>query len=169
MINIRALLIVIQLFVVNTLVAQDLNDALGGVKTDFQIFSGTVDLDVSDQMIILKAKKRHEADFSFGHGWGYGYQSYHLEFIANKYFKVETFKHRTGGNNASRLEVIFYDSNNIILASSFIPFDNVLVFSNPPINMGPFFYSIDLIDIPIVLLNKTSKISMIKKVSSRNQ
>ena len=169
MINRSISLIVIQLFVVNILVAQDLNEALGGVKTDFQIFSGTVDLNVSDQMIILKAKKRREADFSFGYGWGYGYQSYHLEFIADKYFKVETFEHRRGGNNASRLEVIFYDSNNNILASSFIPFDNVLVFSNPSINVGPFFYSIDLIDIPIVLLNKTSKISMIKKVSSKNQ
>lgn len=169
MINRKVFLIVIQLFVVDMLAAQDLNEALGGTKTNFQIFSGTEDLNVSDQMIILKAGKGYEADFSFGYGFGYGYQSFHLEFIAKKYLEVETFKHRIGRNNDSKLELTFYDSNNNILSSTAIPFDDVRVFNNSSIYDGPFFYSIDLIDIPIMLLNETAKINMIKQVSSRNQ
>lgn len=159
------LLIAIQLlFVVNLLGAQNLKESLGGTKTNFQIFSDTVDLKASDQILILKAEAKHEADATFGYGWGYGYQSFHLEFITKKNINVETFKYRTGRDNESRLELQFYDSENNMLASTSIPFDSVDLFNNSSIDGSPFFYSIDLIDIPIVLLDKTAKISMTKKV-----
>ena len=167
MINKGILLIAIQLFVVNVLVAQNLKESLGSTKTNFQIFSDTVDLKVSDQIIILKAEKKSNSDATFGYGWGYGYQSFHLEFITNKDIKVETFKYRTGRDNEEKLDLVFYDSANIILATTTIPFDYVDILNNTSITDGPFFYSIDLIDIPIVLLDKTSKIGMIKKVSNK--
>ena len=163
------LLIALQLFAVNILVAQNLKEALGGVKTNFQIFSDTIDLKVSNQIIILKAEKKHDqyADTYSGYGWGYGYQSFHLEFITKKNIKVDTFRFQKGRANEIKLELVFYDSNNTILASASIPFDQVDVFNNSSKADSPFFYSIDLIDIPIVLLDKTSKIGMIKKVASR--
>jgi hypothetical protein len=155
------------LFVVNILVAQNLKESLGGIKTNFQILSDTVDLKVSDQIIILKAEKKYGANSDFGYGWGYGYQSFHLEFITYKNIKVETFEHRAGRNNESKLDLVFYDSTNAILASTTIPYDYVDLLNNLSLADGPFFYSIDLIDIPTVLLDKTSKIGMIKKVSSK--
>jgi hypothetical protein len=99
---------------------------------------------------------------------GYGYQSFHLEFIARKDIKVETFKYSLGRDNRSKLELIFYNSENLIIASSSIPFESVHVLSNTSSSDGLFIYSIDLIDIPIVLLERTHKIDMIKKVSSKN-
>lgn len=164
----NVLIIVIQLFVVNILGAQDLKELLGGIKTNFKIVTDTVDLRVSDQIIILRAEKNHYGDASFGVGWGYGYQSFHLEFIARKDIKAETFKFRPGRGNGSELELTFYNSENSLLASASVPFDQVDVLTNPATVDRSFFYSIDLIDIPIVLLEKTSKIGMIKKVSSRN-
>ncbi len=168
MITKNVLLISIQLFVVNILGAQDLKESLGGIKTNFKIVSDTVDLCVSDQIIILRAEKKHYGDASSGYGWGYGYQSFHLEFMAKKEIKVETFKFKPSRDNESKLELTFYNSENGILASTSVPFDQVDALSNPTTSDRLFFYSIDLIDIPVVLLEKTSKIDMIKKVSSRN-
>jgi hypothetical protein len=161
------LLITAYVFSVNILGAQNLKDALGGIKTNFQIYSDTVDLKVSDQIIILRAEKNYNSDSNFGTGWGYGYQSFHLEFITKKNIKIENYKYKSGRDNENKLELIFYDSNNSVLATSSFPYNYVDLYNNPSIIDSPFFYSIDLIDIPIVLLDKTAKIGMIKKVASK--
>lgn len=161
------LLIAAYLFSVNILGAQNLKESLGGIKTNFLIYSDTVDLKVSDQMIILRAERKSASDSNFGTGWGYGYQSFHLEFITKKNIIIESYKFRTGRDNEMKLELIFYDSNNSVLATSSIPYYDIDLCNNSSIIDSPFFYSIDLIDIPIVLLDKTVKIGMIKKVAER--
>ena len=165
--NKAILLITIQLIVFNILGAQDIKESLGGIKTNFRIFSDTIDLKVIDQIIILKAEKQTYSDSNLGTGWGYGYQSFHLEFITKKNIKVDNYQYGTGRDNGSKLKLIFYDSNNNELASISIPFDYVDQYNNLSIINSPFFYSIDLIDIPIVLLDKTDKIDMIKMVGSK--
>lgn len=161
------LLIAAYLFSVNILGAQNLKESLGGIKTNFLIYSDTVDLKVSDQMIILRAERKSASDSNFGTGWGYGYQSFHLEFITKKNIIIENYKFRTGRDNGTKLELIFYDSNNSVLATSSIPYYDIDLYNNSSIIDSPFFYSIDLIDIPIVLLDKTVKIGTIKKVAER--
>jgi hypothetical protein len=161
------LLITVYIFSVNILGAQNLKESLGGTKTNFQIYSDTVDLKVSDQIIILRTEKQTYSDSNYGTGWGYGYQSFHLEFITKKNIKIENYKYKTGRDNGNKLELIFYDSNNNILATSSFPYYYVDLYNNPSIIDSPFFYSIDLIDIPIVLLDKTAKIGMIKKVAEK--
>lgn len=163
----KVIFIVLLLFVVNVLAAQSLSESLGGVKTHFQMVSDTVDLKVSDQIIILRAERKHYGDSSFGYGWGYGYQSFHLEFITKEEIKVETFNFKVGRDNDSKLELMFYNAENEILAISSVPFEFVDVLSHPSIVDNSFFYSIDLIDIPFVLLEKTYKIGLTKKVSSK--
>jgi hypothetical protein len=166
MTNKAILLITIQLIVFNMLEAQNIRESLGGIKTNFQIFSDTIDLKVSDLTIILRAEKKTFEDAAFGTGWGYGYQSYHLEFITKENIKVKNYPFRTGRDNGNKLELIFYDSDNK-LASISIPFDYVDIFNNSSIINSPFFYSIDLIDVPIVLLDKTVKIVMNKMVAKK--
>lgn len=167
MINKAILFIVLHMFAVNLLVAQNLKESLGGVQTNFKIVSDTVDLNVSDQIIILKAEKKHQTDAVFSYAWGYGYQSFHLEFITKESLKVETFKYKAGRDNESKLELTFYDPDNNLIASASIPFDDVDVYNNPSTVGNASFYSIDLIDIPLVLLDKTAKIDLTKKVASR--
>ena len=165
--NKTILLITVCIFSANIIGAQNLKESLGGTNTLFQIYSDTVDLKVSDQIIILRAEKQTYSDSNFGTGWGYGYQSFHLEFITKKNIKIENYKYKTGRDNGNKLELIFYDSNNSVLATSSFPYDYVDLYNNSSIIDSPFFYSIDLIDIPIVLLDKTAKIGMIKKVADK--
>jgi hypothetical protein len=167
--NKAVLLIVVQLMVANVLLGQSLKESLGGIKTNFQIFSDTVDLKNSNQIIILKAEKKHDqyADSYSGYGWGYGYQSFHLEFITNKDLTVKTYKRDRGTiNREDKLDLKFYDAENNVIASTIVPFEYVDLLRDTQKEGGPYFYSIDLIDIPVVLLDKTSKIDMVKLVAS---
>ncbi len=163
----KILLITAYIFSVNILGGQNLSESLGGIKTNFQIYSDTADLKVSDQIIVLRAEKRYSSDSNFGTGWGFGYQSFHLEFITKKDIKIESFKYRSGRDNETRFELVFYDSQNNVLATSSSPYHYVDLLNNSSITDSPFFYSIDLIDIPIVLLDKTVKINMIKMVAEK--
>lgn len=151
------LFIVFQLLFINILGAQSLKESLGGVKTNFQIYSDTVDLKASDQIIISRAEVR-----TYSEGVSVAYQSYHLEFITKKDLIVDLLKYRTSIDKVSKLELSFYDLKNRRLTTIEIPSEYVNVFSNITNQDNQNFYSIDLIDLPIMLLDKTTKINMIR-------
>lgn len=58
------------------------------------------------------------------------------------------------------MELTFYDANDVILASHIANFSVVDLFYNISADKIQFFYSIDLIGVPIALLNKTVKIDL---------
>ncbi|MCG6187007.1 hypothetical protein [Maribellus maritimus] len=159
---------VIQLFVVH-IYAQSLSESLGGVKTNFHFFSNNTDLNVTDQFIIKRAEKKASAstNYSFhsAYGYGYGYQSFHLEFITREYYVTEEVEHK--GKYSDKIELTFYNSDDIALATHTLDYSVVDLSYNISSDEIQFFYSVDLLGIPIVLLNKTAKINFIKKVSNK--
>ena len=148
---------VLQTFVLSVFMGQSLSESLGAIKTDFKLSSDTTDLNASDQIIVLGAEKR-TYNSSDGGGWGYGYQSFHLEFISIK--KIYTISGGTKERNNYRLT--FSDKENYILAKINIPGHSFKMYTNPFIKNLSIFYSIDLIYIPALLLEKTSKIDIVK-------
>ena len=156
------LLILIQIIAFN-LYSQSLTDSLGGIATNFQFFSDTIDLEVYDQNIILRAEKYSASEVydTGGAGWGYGYQSYHLEFITDVDLITAPLQNKRK-NNRDRLKLMFYDANNNLLGtySSFFN-DNCLKTDDF------YFYSVDLIEIPMILLDKTEKIGLIRFSAQR--
>lgn len=163
--------IALQLVVFSSLHAQSVSEQLGGVKTHFQLYSLTTKLDVSEQILILRAEAKHkmETDILSGEfyatGWGYGYRSYHLEFVTQEELNAQRLPGKFGKSRYTRLRLTFFDTNKNILASFTIPYDRVDRQSYSSAKGGPFFYSIDLINIPLVLLDQTAAIGMVKMVS----
>ncbi len=142
--------------------AQTISSALGCVKTNFQFYSDTTNLEVTSQFIIKNAgifKKSVSDGLDYGYGYGGGYESYHLEFITNKELSTEV--NRKVNYN---YEINFTDSNNIILATTTFDNDKVSHFSNRYFKDTPKFYSFDLINIPISVLDRTRKIYITKIV-----
>ena len=158
------LLIMFQLSLFN-ISAQNLENSLGGVKTNFQLFSDTTNLNPTNQIIIRRADKKSAGDVSFGTGWGYGYQSFHFEFISNKNIIEKKYMYKAGRDNDDKLELTFYNSDNVVLATYLLDYSYVDLLYNSSSDRSQYFYSIDLINIPIVLLNETVKINLIKKVA----
>jgi hypothetical protein len=161
-------IITMYLLVMNTLSAQNLKETLGGIKTNFQISSDSVNLNVGDQIIILKADKKFYTDCQCGTGYGYGYQSFHLEFTTKRQFTTRNYKFYVGRDNGDKILLRFYDADNNMLASYTSPFDIVDLYNNDRLRNSLFFCSIDLVDIPVLLLNKTFRIDIIKKVAARS-
>ncbi len=149
--------------------AQNLEDSLGGVKTNFQLFSDTTNLNPMNQIIIQRAERKSYGDFDFGTGWGYGYQSYHIEFVSGKNLAEKKFKYRAGRDNQDKLELTFYNAGNVVLATCLLNFYSVDLLYNSSSDKSLFFYSIDLVDIPIVLLNETVKINLTKHIANKNR
>lgn len=161
------LFVIIQLSAIG-IHAQNLEEALGGVKTNFKLLSGTRDLNPADQIIIQRAERKSYSDAAYGIGWGYGYQSFHLEFVTSENLVEEKFKFKTGRDNEDKLTLTFYDSEHVVHATLQLNYSEVDLLYNEESGRSQYFYSIDLINIPIVLLNKTAEINLIKKVSGRN-
>lgn len=163
--------IALQALIFGSLHAQSLSQQLDGIKTHFQLYSLTTKLDVSEQMLILRAETKHrvETDIFSGElyatGWGYGYRSYHLEFVTHEELNSQRLPNKFGKSRYTRLKLTFYDANKNILASFTIPYERVDRQSYSSAKGGPFFYSIDLINIPLVLLDQTVAIDMVKMVS----
>jgi hypothetical protein len=148
----KILLIAVQLFICSILGAQSLSESLGGIKTNFLIFSDSIDLQVKDQIIIAKSDN-------------YGYQSFHLEFITVEPVKVVFKKPKLNESIETTLLMVFFDSDGKELTSVSIPKALAKEWYSSSISRSPFYYSIDLIDVPNVLLDKTKMLSMVWLVS----
>lgn len=146
--------IALQLFVFQILCAQTISESLGGIKTDFEIFSDSTDLEVTEQILVLAAESNTYD--SFNDDGGYGYQSFHLEFITQKEMN-EVPGDRKDRNNYS---LTFINHENAILFSINLRNYSVKRYHNPDIENSQFFYSIDLINIPVLVLDKTKTINI---------
>ncbi|MDP4201976.1 MAG: hypothetical protein Q8861_04730 [Bacteroidota bacterium] len=146
---------------ISSLHAQQLYAGMGGIKTHFQIYSDTTSLEVTDQILIKQAEKKSYIDFADQAGYGYGYESYHLEFATNKALIVENFKKRAGRDNEKKIKMIFIDANHKELATVTRPFSSTNSTSSSQPDNSCTFYSIDLINIPFLLLDKTATINLI--------
>lgn len=151
------LFIAINLFAINLLMAQSLSESLGSTKTNFQIVSDSTDLMVSDQIIILRAEKKTYSDIYAG--WGYGYREFHLEFTAKKSI-VE--RNATSRSDKHQIKLTFYDSKGNLLTNITLPAEFLNQYTNSATENTLFFYSLDLIDVPIVVLDKTKKLDIVK-------
>lgn len=159
--------------------AQSLTEELGGIKTNFQIVSDDEDLKVTDQFIIQRAEKKanHSSStdinyssasgysYGYGYGYGYGYQSFHLEFIAHESYITKEIDHKN--RNYNKLILTFYGANDVILGTRSWDRSDVDILFHLPGDSKHYFYSIDLIDVPMVLLSETAKIDIIRKVSDK--
>ncbi|MDX8338282.1 hypothetical protein SLH46_03735 [Draconibacterium sp. IB214405] len=168
--TIICLVVLLQCFVFSGK-AQSLTETLGGIPTNYKIVSDTVDLKATDQFIIQRAEKKaeHRSNMEsysgYGYAYGYGYQSLHLEFIAKESYVWKEIE--TKNRNYDKLLFTFYDANDEILASRSWNTSEVAILYHLPSDNQRFFYSIDLLNIPIVLLEKTVKINLIREVSDR--
>ena len=139
---------------------QSLSEKLGAVKTNFRFYSDTIALNVTDQFLLKNAGGYSSVSYSSDNSYAYaaGYESFHLEFVTYKPLTREILK---GLLNPDHYRLEFYDSRNNKLATMKLH-DKVSVAENTEIKGSPAFYSIDLYEIPISLLDKTTKINIIE-------
>lgn len=138
--------------------SQSISDHFGGIKTNYEIYSDTVKLDVKSQMIIRNAGYTYEIGSDLSYSYGAGFESFHLEFSTTtdlEVFSKPKIRH-------SRYEVFFYDSAWNILASIEMHPGRFSIIRNTNQPGSLTFYSIDLFKIPISLFEAASKINILE-------
>lgn len=149
------LVIILQLFVFQIISAQSISESLGGIKTNFKLFSVKIDLEVTEQILVSAAERRTYIS-PMDAGWGYGYQSVHFEFITQKELKEILGEDK----DKNKYRLTFIDHENVILFAINLPEYSVKKYLNTDIVNSQVFYSIDFIDIPVLVLDKTKTINI---------
>lgn len=142
-----------------TLQGQSLSEKLGGVKTNFVITtSDNTILNDASQLLIKRPVSRFNTECigEGGGGYGYAYESFHLEFQTDNTIKLERRKARRKGKI---LKLRFYDDNGSLLADIEQSLGIISSVNNGETPLL-YTYSIDLKNIPLAFLDKTVKIDI---------
>lgn len=136
--------------------AQPLTERLGGVTTAFTITTTDLELNSTEQVLIRRARGYHgiRTVCDGGAGYGYGFESVHLEF--HSIYSIKTQVRRDIGRR-KYYELTFLDQQNEVLAKIDLRPDAVRRFSSrqvPPL----YTYSIDLEGMPLILLDRVATI-----------
>lgn len=139
----------------NNLYAQSLMEEFGAVTTEFNIISDSIEISVLAQAIVKRGEYySNSGAFSDGaYGYGYGLQSYHLEFLStSKIIEVNEIVKR---HKRDYYEIKLVDDNNNFLLIDKLRERDVQVSTN---GKDLTTYSINLNKIPLILLDKTKTV-----------
>lgn len=140
---------------------QSLIEQLEGVETSFKITWQENDLKLTDQAVFKRGLSRYkygeEPVMEYGYGFGYGVETFRLEFMTNDSIEVIDSSYKRRFN----YEIVLVDSDDSILLKTNVNRSDILKFSNGK-NLNTI--SINLQSLPLIVLNKTSviKISIVK-------
>lgn len=159
------LCIAFSLFTFSVLQAQSLSEKLGGVATQFSFSTKDSSMNVEQQLIIKRSVTEtlieiDEDYYSFA--YGLGYEAYHLEFVSEKSIRyiMNTIVAKKRKHEFYYL-VEFYDSEKKLIAEKKLGLDRIkkTLFNE---KKNQYTYSMNLKDIPIILLDQTKSIDIIQ-------
>lgn len=138
----------------------DLLENTGAARTNYIFINDNNELPVSSQIIVKRGYHNKDLRYvldegeAFGYAYGYGLETYHMEFISEKKLADPVLE------NKKKIKHKYYqiklaDKKDKIIAHLKISYDHVNLVSN---NEDMYTYSINLEKIPIILLYKTKKI-----------
>lgn len=136
---------------------------LGGVNTNFEFSSDSVELTIIDQALIqrgfydFKFDEDKSVTYSYANAYGYGYglQTFHLEFITTSEIK-QVIAYETKPIQA-KYNIKLYDDKNILMVNFEVLYRESKTTSQ---TSGMSSYSINLNRIPVILFNKTKRIDI---------
>ena len=148
-----SLIIVLQLFSFTDLVSQNLVESIGGYKTNYIITSDSIVINNKSQVLIRRAESNHIS--SANAGYGYGYESLHLEFISKD--SIVTIE-RSKRSLFPFYVIQFYDVENSLIAQKYLMKNDIDILKNKENLIKT--YSIELKDIPVSVLEITKKVNI---------
>ena len=141
------------------LAGQTISEQIGGVITKFVIKSDALLLNSDKQILIEKGIKNFSYSSCDGFGYGYGYQGLHLEFVSNEEIQLQYRKKKGLFGKRNFYYLFLKDGSGDIYKEIFLGNSNVQRISSDQLS---YAYSINLDDIPLILLDDLVEINIIK-------
>ncbi len=145
--------------------AQTISQKLGGISTNFTIKSKSVLLNNEKQILIKRGVSSYGIDyepsqnFSYGYAYGYGYQSYHIEFVSENRIQEKKI---TNKSKVTYYQLILGDITGNNLQNTYVSDSDVKLWIGAKEGKMVYTYSINLVNIPIILLDDISEINIVK-------
>jgi len=153
------LLLIILTFSSTTIYSQSLTEKIGGIKTNFVIVSDTNRLKINDQAFFKRGLSKFSTEYSNyqegGYGYGYGLQTYRLEFITTDEFNTI----RGNDNKKIWYKLSLIGTDNTTLLQAYLDRTKILKYSN---GSDLRTISINFQDIPLIVLDNTQVIKIEK-------
>jgi len=155
------IILALVLFTPTILNSQTVSEKIGGISTNFIIKSDSIVLNNDRQILIRRGVKSYDKDLVMEIAYGYGFQTYHLEFISNNEIQHNK-KQRTRIKNQQPYKIYLTNKDglkfyNVELSNSDV--NQVVGFRG---NQKIYAYSINLNNIPIILFDEIDEIEIIK-------
>ncbi len=159
-------------FALGTIQGQAILQRLGGIRTGFAIASDTVDFKVVDQALIQRAVREQQIgmqpawDGVASYGYGLGYRSLHLEFIAADDILTRRIS-TTKMEPRSYYGLSLYDEADNILANIELQLSAIQILEVFYEQQRSLLYSINLRSVPVLLLDRATKIKLVRMVITK--
>ncbi|MEM9820850.1 MAG: hypothetical protein AAF985_07250 [Bacteroidota bacterium] len=147
---------------------QSLAEKIGGVATNFRIKSDSIVLNDSQQLLIKRGVFDYGIDNSevpeesYGYAYGYGYQSYHLEFTSPH--KISTIVKSKKRRRSAHYIISLTDGAGRVYQNIKIRPSEVKSFFAVRGKDIIYAYSINLVDVPLIILNDMSVFNIVRIV-----
>lgn len=112
---------------------------------------------VEDQLLIKRAYKDYFYDGDFNSANGMAFQTWHFEFISRQPIQIQKVK----GKKKNFILLGLYDRRNDCIGQFDLALSRVKGISSPS-KEKLYTYSLNLIDIPLVLLERTRRIDLLQ-------
>lgn len=152
-------------FSAQSLNAQLLTEKLGGVSTNFLITSAdTVNLQPVRQVILQRAATReYITDGYYQNTHQVGYNAYHLEFSSVRGISAQmVYNNKMGCFDQDFYRLVMYDVQEEVVGAMQLTSREVTKWINTNVVPYTFAFSIDLSDVPLVLLDNTARLDILQ-------
>ena len=144
------------LFSTSSLVkAQTITPALDGYRPAFRISTDSMEMTVVDQVLIKRAVKDYFFDRILDAAYGMGYEAWHWEFVTRQ----PILKRNLKGKKESFVRLELYNRKEECIGRFDLPLDR-LQSTQSLSGQKIMTYSINLIDIPLILLDRTRRVDV---------
>lgn len=141
-----------------TATAQVSTEQLGGIPSDFLIYSHGKQLDVSNQILIKKDTPFSFSDSDNGTGYGYALNEVQLQWISSQ----KVYQKRERGKRESYALIMLYSKDGHLIKSLHVEISRLskMEISASPELPNQYIYNLNLRNIPLLLLDLVHKIDI---------
>jgi len=151
-----------------TVNSQTIFEKFGGVKTDFKLYSSDLDLEVIDQCLVRRGVRNTRINYENDSAYGYGYESIHFEFVCKKRPQFDLIIDKAAKRKWTFFRLELYNGKNKMFYSVDLSETNLRVYEmEQPDKILNFVYSINMVNIPLILLDQVEKIDITKIKQTR--
>lgn len=160
----KSILAILLVFSSFSLFAQTVGDDLGTVSCEFDIHSGSNELDIRKKVLVRRATTEGVSSNyeNQSYAYGYAYSEWHLEFISNTPIGSRKKASEEDYLKRGKYCIQLLNLNGDVLMKTYLIKDDLRSWEGAIDDKPIYTYSLDLINIPLVIIDDVDALNIIQ-------